>query len=134
MRCRHTSVGWGGFSVYRKYSVFRFRRKSKTEKNEKPEKIGKTEKRHVLILNLSCIGFRTLKSFYTLTLKCRNLTARFGSFFKKAGEDSATCQTCLRQVKNKDGNTSILAMHMRRNHPMQYATMNPQKRKLDHQD
>ena len=23
---------------------------------------------------------------------------------------------------------------MRRNHPMQYATMNPQKRKLDHQE
>jgi hypothetical protein len=30
----------------------------------------------------------------------------------------------MRTVKNKGGNTSNLAMHLRRNHPMQYATIN----------
>jgi hypothetical protein len=38
----------------------------------------------------------------------------------------------MRTVKNKGGNISNLAMHLWRNHPMQYATINP-KRKVNYQ-
>ncbi len=38
----------------------------------------------------------------------------------------------MRTVKNKGGNTSNLAMHLRKNHPMQYATINS-KRKVSSQ-
>ena len=49
-------------------------------------------------------------------------------FFKKANDDGSTCQICMRTVKNKGGNTSNFAMHLRRNHPMQYATINPKRK------
>ena len=53
-------------------------------------------------------------------------------FFKKVNDDGSICQICMRTAKNKGGNTSNLAMHLRRNHPMQYATINP-KRKVNSQ-
>ena len=53
-------------------------------------------------------------------------------FFKKVNDDGSICQICMRTAKNKGCNTSNLAMHLRRNHPMQYATINP-KRKVNSQ-
>ena len=53
-------------------------------------------------------------------------------FFKKANDDGSTCQICMRTVKNKGGNTLNLAMHLRRNHPMQYATINPKRSGISH--
>ena len=82
----YSLLGWGGFSVYWKCSGFFqnwFFGFTENRKPKEPKKIGKTEERHVLILNLSCIGFRTPKSFYTLPLKCRNQTGRFGSFLSR---------------------------------------------------
>ena len=51
-------------------------------------------------------------------------------FFKNTNDDALICQICMHMVKNKGGNTSNLAMHLQRNHPMQYATINP-KRKVN---
>ena len=49
-------------------------------------------------------------------------------FLEKANDDGSICQICMRTVKNKGGNTSNLAMHLRRNHPMQYAAINPMEK------
>ena len=49
-------------------------------------------------------------------------------FLKKANDDGFICQICMRTVKNKGGNTSNLAMHLQRNHPMQYAAINPMQK------
>jgi hypothetical protein len=50
-------------------------------------------------------------------------------FFKKANCDGSIFQICMRTAKNKGCNMSNLAVHLQRNHPMQYATINPQASK-----
>ena len=49
-------------------------------------------------------------------------------FLKKANDDGSICQICMCTLKNKGGNTSNLAMHLQRNHPMQYAAINPMQK------
>ena len=56
--------------------------------------------------------------------ECQKVAVQFRSFLRKPMMmASSICQICMRTVKNKGGNTSNFAMHLRRNHPMQYATI-----------